>query len=486
MNILRNPAHSTLLGMFCGAALATSGMLGVLPGLTQDEPDQAPEIDDHASTSARYFGDLELAIWNDPVFKRRFTESYLAETDVEPTVTALEIEEINEIRDLIADERIEKAKKIIARNLGPAASAIFDYLLANIHFQAEELEDAERHYRHAIDKYPKFRRAWKNLGLVHVQLGQHAEAALALARVIELGGNDAITYGMLGITHSTLGNSVAAETAFRTALMLDPATLDWKLGLARSLFLQSRYQEAAALSESLIATNRDEPAFWLLQANAYIGMGETLKAAENYEMVNLLGGATEASLSNLADIYVNEGLHGLAVDPYLAALELAPDAGIQRPLKAVGALIGYRSYDEALRLVEGVEQLREETLSEEDRTEVLRLRARIAVATGAGEEQAAILEQIVEADPMDGDALILLGQHHGRQGEVERAAFYFERAASIEAFEADAKVRHAQLLVDQGRYADAVPLLQSAQAIEPRENVQVFLEQVDARAKSGV
>jgi Flp pilus assembly protein TadD len=115
---------------------------------------------------------------------------------------------------------------------------------------------------------------------------------------------------------------------------------------------------------------------------------------------------------------------------------------------------------------------------------VLKLRARLAVAEGAGEEEVKVLEQIVELDPLDGEALLLLGRHSDRNGDSEQAIFYYERAASLEAFEADAKVAHAQLLVRQGKYRDAIPMLERAQMLEPRENVQEYLEQVERAAKS--
>ena len=110
---------------------------------------------------------------------------------------------------------------------------------------------------------------------------------------------------------------------------------------------------------------------------------------------------------------------------------------------------------------------------------MLRLRARIAVAQGAGEEEALVLKEILEIDPLDGDALILLGQHSRRSGDVEQAIFYFERAAGIEGFEAEALVRHAQAVVSQGNYSAALPLLRRAQQIDPRDNIQEYLEQVE-------
>jgi Flp pilus assembly protein TadD len=123
-------------------------------------------------------------------------------------------------------------------------------------------------------------------------------------------------------------------------------------------------------------------------------------------------------------------------------------------------------------------------LEKEDQKDLLKLRARLAVAEGAGEEEARVLEEIVALDPLDGEALILLGQYHNRNNESEKAVFYFERAAAIEKYEADAKVRHAQLLVRNGKYTEALPLLRRAQQIKPRDDVQRYLDQVEQVAKT--
>jgi tetratricopeptide (TPR) repeat protein len=101
-------------------------------------------------------------------------------------------------------------------------------------------------------------------------------------------------------------------------------------------------------------------------------------------------------------------------------------------------------------------------------------------------ETAAVLEEIVKLDPLDGEALMLLGQHYSRapQNDPDRAIFYYERAASIESFEANAKIRHAQLLVSMSRYSDAIPLLRRAQEIKPRDDIARYLDQVERIAKS--
>src|SRR6185503_10091063 len=98
-------------------------------------------------------------------------------------------------------------------------------------------------------------------------------------------------------------------------------------------------------------------------------------------------------------------------------------------------------------------------------------------------ETAAVLEEIVALDPLDGEALMLLGQLYSKN-EPDKAIFYYERASSLEAFEVRAKTSHAQVLVAMERYSDAVPLLRRAQELKPREDIARYLEQVERIAKS--
>jgi tetratricopeptide (TPR) repeat protein len=74
----------------------------------------------------------------------------------------------------------------------------------------------------------------------------------------------------------------------------------------------------------------------------------------------------------------------------------------------------------------------------------------------------------VEQDPLDGEALMLLAQHCASNNEPDRAMLYYERAESLAPFEAQATIRHAQVLVGLARYGDALPLLRRAQELKPR------------------
>jgi tetratricopeptide (TPR) repeat protein len=426
----------------------------------------------------------ELDFWNSPEFRKQIAESYLSETEIEPRVTESERDKILKALELIQSDKMDEAARLLQKETKEASSAVFDFTLANIYFQQEQLAQASAGYERAVQKFPKFRRAWKNLGLIHIRNGQFEKAIDALTRVVSLGGNDALTFAQLGFAYLSVENNLCAESAYRMAVLLDPATIDWKVGLATSVLKQERYAEAVALFDGLISDNPNRADLWLYQANAYIGLSQPLKAAVNYELVDRLGGSTVSSLNKLGDIYVNQELFETAVNSYIRALEKDPQGSTEHAIKVAKVLVFHSALEETKGLIHRIETLNTNKLDDSTRKELLKLRAQIAVAEGSGDEQVKVLEEIVALDPLDGQALILLGQQYGRSGNFDKAAFYYERAEGLEKFEADAKVRHAQLLVGQGKYAEALPLLRRAQDLKPREDVGKYLEQVERFAKS--
>jgi tetratricopeptide (TPR) repeat protein len=362
---------------------------------------------------------------------------------------------------------------------------VYDFTLGSICFQQEQLNAAAQWYQKAVAKFPSFLRAHKNLGVVRVRMGGYAAAVESLTRAIELGAKDGVTFGLLGYAYLMTDEATSAETAYREAIMLQPSIPDWKMGLARCLFKLRKYEEAAALFGELIARQPDRAELWLLQANAFLGMKDTAKAAENYEYLDLKGLATPPSLNALGDIYVSEGLIDLAADTYLRAIDQDAEPVPARILQKVEVLVARGAYPAAERLTKRLKALPLDRFGADDRKRQLKIEARIAAARGpANAEAAQILEEIVKLDPMDGEALILLGQHHASAGELEKAAFLFERAEGIGTYEAEASLRHAQCLVRAGKYQQAIPLLKRTQELRPREDVARYLEQVERVARA--
>jgi tetratricopeptide (TPR) repeat protein len=442
-------------------ALLASSTLGV--ALAQDEID---------------------ALWRDPAFQKSFVAGYGFNAEIEPRVTPEEVEILEEIRPLMASDLPAAAKKL-SKEMEPDCSAILDFTLGGIYFQQGDGATALQHTRRAVEKYPNFRRAWRNLGLISFQSGDHDEAIRAFTRMIELGGQDGYAFGLLGAAYAAKGDFQPAEGAYRNALLLQPERTEWRLGLTRSVLRQEKFEDAANLLDALIELYPDKSEFWLLQGHAYLDMKQPLRAAENFELVDRLGKSTVDTQNTLGDIYVGEALFDLAARAYLRAIDLDTAQPIERSLRSAEILASRGANEQAGQVTARIRSALAGQIEVGDKRKLLKLEARLAMAGGTSTPEAvAALEEILLIDPLDGDALMLLGQHHERQDEPDQAIFYYERAESISAVEVNARIRHAQVLVRMQRFADALPLLRQAQDLRPREDVARYIEQVERISRS--
>lgn len=452
-------ARSAALGFMAGLGL-------LLPALGQAQPSFAKT----------------LQFWNNKDFIDRFMATYGVKSEVEPKISADENDLFKELIPLIQSNPNQAIVKL-TEAITPESSAALEFTLGNLYVQSNNYPQAVVQYRAAIKKFPDFQRAHMNLGVVLIQVEKYAEAQKELARTLELGGEDGNIYGLIGYCHLIAEKYLSAEAAYRKALLFSPEKNDWKLGLAQCQLQQHKYGESVTLFGEMIQKDPDNADYWLHQANGYLGLAESDKAATNYEIVRRMGKADSKVLNLLGDIYVNQGTYKLAYDAYREAVTLDKAKETAPPIRAVDILISVGEYDHASALLGNIRDVRENEFGEDDRLKVLQLEARLLLATDEEDRAIKTLEQIVEKDPLDGESLLLLADYYGRNDKAEEAELFFQRAEQIDDFEVRAKVAHAQFLVSRSAYAKAVPLLKSAQAKRPRDSVQRYLNQVEKLAR---
>jgi hypothetical protein len=142
-----------------------------------EEP--APKVD-YSNVDPVVVPPAQLAVFTDAEFERRFAESYAADTDLEPKLADPEKKQMLAILKFIQEEKMGEAAALIEQTRSASSSAVFDFTLANIYFQDEKLDQAIAEYTVAVQKFPKFRRAWRNLALLHVRNGDVTKALPAL------------------------------------------------------------------------------------------------------------------------------------------------------------------------------------------------------------------------------------------------------------------------------------------------------------------
>jgi tetratricopeptide (TPR) repeat protein len=422
------------------------------------------------------------SVVDDPEWQARFLGSYGFLSGAEPDIREDEVEVLREVIELMKTDRAAAAARL-EEEIGDDSSAALDFVLANLHFQNDQQEQAMGRYRSALGKFPDFRRAHKNLGLLLVQRGDFEGALEHISRAVELGDRDGRNYGLMGYAYINQENYLSAEQAYRNAILQDPKTRDWQVGLARCLLAMERYKEAVSLFDELIEKYPNDSTFWLLQANAYLGLEQPAAAAVNLEAVRMMGKAQHSSLVLLGDIYMSLRIPELARDAYLEVIE--GDRGatqFQTAYRAADLLIRTRSFADAEKILASIDQRYGGQLDAEQQLEVLTLKAKAARGQGREKQAAGILETIVERDGTRGDALLELAAYYKAQGEDEKALFLIERAENLADYEYPALLHHAQLMVSSREYAKAAELLRRAIGVKREPRVERFLARVEEAA----
>lgn len=400
----------------------------------------------------------------------------------EPTVSpeeadflqqVLSVSETNTVAaiSLLRDERPEEAE-----------SPVLDFTLGNLHFQDDRLAEAETAYRAAVKKMPRFRAALMNLGRVLLLRERPDQTIEVYQRLVEDGQATADILMLLGHAFMLEDAPAGAETAYRQALLLRPRDKEIRAGLAKALLRQERTREALSFIQEILDHDPLNREMWSLRVSALVADADHERAIRAIEQARRLDRATPEMLATLGDLWLNDERPADALDAYQEAF--AGEApSIDRMLRAIEGFLMVEDSDGAAAMIDRAREALRDDASPSDRLRLDRLRARAAIQNDQFDKAATLLRGVLERDPLDGRALLDLADLHVRRGETEHALLAAERAARVEGFESEALLRQARIHVSRRDYDAAVPLLESAQAFDPRDSVARYLEQIRRLAK---
>ncbi|KAF0094796.1 MAG: hypothetical protein E1N59_1531 [Puniceicoccaceae bacterium 5H] len=420
---------------------------------------------------------------HDPDWRAGFLGSYRVLPDVEPEVSPQDQRDLRRALELLETDE-HQAIGFLQAALEDGGGAALNLVLANLYFQQGELEAAAAQYEAALERFPSFRRAQENLGLLEAQRGHYAAAVAHLGKAIELGAREGRVYGALGYSLLKSGDAVGAEAAYRQAHLMDTEALDWQIGLAQALNDQRDYRAAIALVESLVDRWPENAQLWRLLAQAHLALEEPVDAAKALEAGRLYTGLDTHSLTLLGDIYYNAQMFGRAADLYREAVEQGQTARALDPaLRMVELLLRQDRLEQAERLV-GLLEGRTRDMSHSQQLQVLGLRAKLLRRQGKVDEATETWRRLVDLDGTDGEALLELAACLWQQGEPVLAMERLKQAERLDASRYDALLQHAQYLVVKERYAKAVDLLRQAWELRQEPRVARYLDQVQAVAEA--
>ncbi len=434
-------------------------------------------------------------LWKSEEFRRAFTASYGIDARIEPTVNTEEKAVLESVStEMASGDREGAIAKLTSRaDLNDSAALIF--ALGNLRFEEGKTGDAVANFERAVELYPNFRDAHRNLAVALVQQSQFEKAEPHLIRAMELGARDGLTLGLLGYVHASADRYQASLQAYRLAQLTMPDEPQWKLGEAHALLALDDPRASASLYTELIARRRADGVLWMNQADAYLQLGEPERGIANLEFVRRLGKLGPAETASLGHLYLNEDLVVSAMDCYREAITAEPPVPLAKAVDAVENLTRFRhwtearelsealaaapAYAQALTSPESVEEGDKDLVGAEIRSRLTRSRALIELEVGDAEIGAGMVRQLIDADPLDAPALILMAKFESHRERVEEAEMLLEQAARVPEYEPEALRALGEMRVRMGRYGEALEPLRRSLALEPDESLAAYLDAVE-------
>jgi len=350
-------------------------------------------------------------------------------------------------------------------------SPAFDLALANIYFNNARRDDAETHYRSAIKKYPNFLRAWTNLGILLYSAERYPEAVAALSKAISLGDRDASTVGLMGYCLVKSGDPVAAEMAYLQALALDPTNTDWLEGLITIYQDGRQYARAEPLAKRLIQLKPAESMSWLLYANILLSEGNRLQAAAVLETASGMNAIDEDGILLLGDLYAEQKFYVEATATYEKAMAKDPKLGAKRAVAYAQGLISERKFDQAAAILQSMGG----NLPPESRRLWLDARIDLLIAQEQWSEARREIDELLRLDPLDGKALLRLGQIYKVQGDPARATFAYEQAYRLPDSAYAAALELSNLSLQSRNYGKSIEYIQKALSLQKSGALEDYL-----------
>lgn len=432
-----------------------------------------------ASLSAQLVYDAEK-FWSQTHIREAYIGNYELNVKTEPKLTEAEQEVFREILEVMKTDKAT-ALQMMLSNITTESSGALEFIAGSLYGERGDIDNAMVYFKKAIDKYPGFLRARKNLAIMLVQKAEFVEAIPHFVRAIDLGARDSVTFGLLGLCYVNGSQFISAETAYREAILLNSETKDWQLGLAKALLNQKKYQEAIAVLEEILLKEPENELIWISQANAYLGIDDAETAVAIQEIVDRLGKSTADSLEFMGNIYMSRNLTDLALKYYRKSIAKDPKRSVKTHVDTADILVGRGAFEEARVLIADIREAYSERVDKVQDTRLLRMESHIAMNDGKTDVFIPILEKLIQNDPLDGDSLMMLADHYTSQDTIEgyaRADLFYERVVKIEDVEVKGLIAWARSYVAREQYGKAIPHLERANTLDPRDFIGRYLEQV--------
>ncbi|HET7131637.1 MAG TPA: tetratricopeptide repeat protein, partial [Gammaproteobacteria bacterium] len=328
----------------------------------------------------------------------------------------------------------------------------------------ERYVPAEAALEAALVPLPDYLRVHEALGLMYLRMKRYADSRVELTRAAELGLNTAGLHATLGYLNSATKNYWGAASAYQQALTMDPGNRNVQTSLLHALNETNQYASALALVEQMLEDDPNDPVLWLYRAQLSLSTDERDSALTSLEAAIRLGDDSVANKQVCATLHMERGSVARAVE----LLKSLPPNGLEFQFmdQALAWLASENQWD-YLRDLLGAVVDRRSTLTAAQRSHLLTRRAALELHDGNRQTAKASLQQALDLDPANAEALMDLGQAYRDDRDYSRAETLLQRASALEGYRDNALVSLAQLAIDQQDFERALTLLRDVVSRNP-------------------
>jgi len=249
----------------------------------------------------------------------------LAQT--EPVQNAFESKQLSQAA--VQKNRADALKILQEASKNEKASAALFYNLGNLYKETGDYAESINAYKKAIDIFPEFYKAHKNLGIVYSLDSQWENSLKSIDTAVGIKGADLAIYLCLASNHIALKNYDSALFSLNNAQVFDSQNLNLKINKAYCMYELGRAKELEALCEEILNSDSKNQIAWKYLCSSYISQGETKKAIATLESMKHLELATLSEIALLGDLYFTLKFFDNAYENYKVCFD-AKDCDIER------------------------------------------------------------------------------------------------------------------------------------------------------------
>jgi tetratricopeptide (TPR) repeat protein len=347
---------------------------------------------------------------------------------------------------------------------GNEISATVLFLIGNVYLALERFVPAEAALKAALVPLPDYLRVHESLGLLYLRTERNEEARVHLTRAAELGLNTAGLHAALGYINTQAKNWWGAASAYQQALAIEHDDRNAQTGLLNALNETRQYAAGLALVEQMLQDNSSDADLWLYRAHMAVNSNQRESALTSLETAIRLGDDSVANKQVAATLHLERGSIARAVELLKSAS--SEELNFLFMDQALAWLVYENEWDYFRELLGAVEE-RRASLTDPERSRMLTRRSSLQLHDGDRPAATASLQQALQLDASNGEALMTLGQAYRDERDYTRAELTFQRASTFDAHRESALVSLAQLAIDQQNFERALTLLRDVVSRNP-------------------